>query len=232
MPIILLSGQQFSYLVERKSIRSLRLRLKSIDSFVISCPRLTPNFIISKFINEHADWIIHHTRHYQTAVKLSELTTLTILDNPYQIITTKTKTDSVVIYQEEQKIYTNTISISTTHLQSLYNRKLRPLAIKLIKQELKNLSTQFDFHHGLVSVRNQTSRFGSCSFHGNLSFNWQIIFFPKAIFRHILLHELTHLAIKDHSIKFWHQLSVYDPNSKENNHWLKKEPSKYMIFNS
>jgi predicted metal-dependent hydrolase len=230
MPNIRLSGLRFSYTVHRKSTKSLSLRLKSKCSFVVNCHFLTPNFFIVNFINSHTDWILKNASRLQTKTKITDLKKLTILDIDYQLIINKSARDSVVIYEDVQKIYINTVSLTPTHLRSLLDKKLRPLALKLIKTHLSLLSLKFNFKYNHVSVRNQTSRFGSCSSKGNLNFNWQIIFFPLDKFHHILLHELNHLSIKDHSKNFWHQLAVYDPNSHPNNLWLKKEGTKLMLF--
>lgn len=230
MPNILLSGHRFSYTVDRKVIRSLRLRLKSLDSFVVSCHFLTPNFVINKFINDHADWIVKNSHFIQPKKNINTLTNLSVLGVDYQLTITKSAHDSVVIYDDEHQIFINSTSLTSSHLKTLLDKKLRPLALKLIKTSLTELSVQFSFKYGHVSVRNQSSRYGSCSSRGNLNFNWQIIFFPPDKFRHILLHELTHLDIKNHSSKFWAQLSVYDPNSRTNNLWLKKEGNKHFLI--
>ena len=230
MPNILLSDRHFSFQIERKSIRSLRLRLRSPSSFIISCHPFTPHFIITKFIKDHANWIITNSRLYKTKKSLTSLNKLTILGVDYRLIINKSAHDSVVIFDDKCQIYVNTTIITSSHLRSLLDKKLRPHALKLIKSSLSDLSVQYGFKYGHVSVRNQTSRFGSCSSRGNLNFNWQIIFFPPDKFRHILLHELTHLAIKDHSSKFWAQLSLYDPHSRLNNLWLKHSGPKQFIL--
>ncbi|MDD4107013.1 MAG: M48 family metallopeptidase, partial [Candidatus Shapirobacteria bacterium] len=61
------------------------------------------------------------------------------------------------------------------------------------------------------------------------NFNWQIILFPVDKFEHVILHELTHLTVKNHSRAFWEQLGKYDSNWRENNQWLKKEGTKRFI---
>lgn len=229
MPNILLSGRRFSYEIERKSISSLRLRLKSPHSFIVSCHFLTPDFVVTKFINDHFDWIVKNSPLVKSKPSLSGLGKLSILGIDYRLVITKSAHDSVVIYHDVHQIFVNSTSLISFRLRILLDKKLRPLALKLITSTLSDLSSQFSFKYGHVSVRNQSSRFGSCSSRGNLNFNWQIIFFPPEKFRHILLHELTHLDIKDHSKKFWAQLSLYDPNSRLNNVWLKKEGTKHFV---
>ena len=141
-----------------------------------------------------------------------------------------TQNDSVVILESEQKIYANISKPTELHIKKILEKKLRPFALKLIKSELRQLSSQFSFEYNHVTVRNQSSRFGSCSSQGNLNFNWQIILFPVDKFRHILLHELNHLKIKNHSRTFWDQLAIYDPHTKSNNLWLKHYGTKYFLF--
>jgi len=101
MPNILLSGHSFNYEIERKSIRSLRLRLISQHSFIISCHYLTPNFIITKFINDHSAWIVKNSSKIQTKKSLSSLDKLSILGVDYQLIIAKSAHDSVVIYDSQ-----------------------------------------------------------------------------------------------------------------------------------
>jgi predicted metal-dependent hydrolase len=230
MESILIQGKKFTYKIKRKAISSIRLRLISINSFTVSCPSLTPGFIIQKFIQHNINWILDNSSKFKPKKRILKLKNLKILGLKYQLIFKKTQTDSVLIFPDEQKIYVNTSKFKSKHARPLLEKKLRPFASSLIKKELVNLSTEFGFKYNHVTVRNQSSRFGSCSSHGNLNFNWQIIFFPKSKFKHILLHELTHLKIKNHSSDFWRQLTVYDPKCKANNLWLKEKGTKRFIF--
>lgn len=230
MASIVLGQKKYSYQIVKKSISSIRLRLKSSRSFIISCPRLTPQFVINQFIKNNQDWIISHSSKISIKPKIKNLKKLSILGQEYQLEFIKTPRDSVIIYPDTKKIYANISNDSVSHIKNLLEKKLRPLALSLINNELTSLKKQFGFDYNHVTVRNQSSRYGSCSSRGNLNFNWQIIFFPIEQFRHILLHELTHLKIKNHSKNFWDQLTIYDPNCKANNLWLKKQGTKLFLF--
>jgi len=215
----------FSYQIKYKRISSLRLKITSYNNFTISAPYLTPKFIIEKFIRDHQDWIINHNPLPQA---LS--TNLAILNINYQLVIQKSHRDSLVIIDFEQKIYINTSVDSPAHIKKIIDQKLRVHALKLINHHLRQLKSFYGFKYQKVSIRNQSSRFGSCSSTGNLSFNWQIILFPYQVFQHILLHELTHTLHHNHSPCFWSQLAKYDPQFISHRYWLKKEASKYMIF--
>lgn len=230
METIVLSGKKFQYEIKHRNTTSLRLCLKNTDSFFVSCHRFTPKFLIEKFIRDNSSWIIEKSAKISPKLSLYSLENIHILDYDFQIVKSKSVRDWVIIDRNDQKIYLNVKSNSESHLRRLLSVHLKTFALSLIKNELDNLQKQFGFEFNRVSLKNQKTRFGSCSSKGNLNFNWQIIFFPPDKFRHILLHELTHLDIKNHSKKFWDQLNVYDPNSKINNRWLKDQGTKYLIF--
>ncbi len=230
MATIYLGQKKYSYSIIRKPISSLRLRLKTPRSFIVSCPRLTPEFVINRFIKKNQNWIVIHSQKVPAKKIYKNLKNLVILGEEYQLQFVKTQRDSVIVSVLDKKIYVNISKDSNKHIKLVLEKKLRPLALKIIKQELELFAKKYGFSYGNVVVRNQSSRFGSCSSRGNLNFNWQIIFFPLDKFRHILLHELNHLKIKNHSSVFWNQLVIYDPNCKPNNLWLKKEGTKYFLF--
>ncbi|MBP9817491.1 M48 family metallopeptidase [Candidatus Shapirobacteria bacterium] len=230
MPQITLNGISFDYTLTRKKIRSLSLRILSRDKFSVSTPWLTPQFVVNDFIKTHADWIITNSQKFTSKIPLKSLKSLQILDKSYELVITNSRSDSVVIFEDEQKIYANTTSETEPHLQSLFDKKFRPLALKLIREELSELKSKHDFNYGTVTVKNTSSRYGSCSSTNNLNFNWQIIFLPRPIFRHILLHELTHTIHHNHSYKFWLQLSKYDPDFVAHRQYLKTQAQKHFLI--
>lgn len=230
METIVLSGKKFQYEIKYRNTASLRLCLKNKNSLVIHCHRFAPKFLIEKFIRDHSGWIVEKSSKISLIPSVSLLENIKILDFDFQIIKSKSVRDWVIIDRNDQKIYLNTKFDSESHLKNLLSSHLKSFGLNLIKVELDNLKKKFGFEFNRVSLKNQKTRFGSCSSKGNLNFNWQIIFFPPEKFRHILLHELTHLDIKNHSKKFWDQLNIYDPNSKINNRWLKDQGTKYLIF--
>jgi predicted metal-dependent hydrolase len=67
-----------------------------------------------------------------------------------------------------------------------------------------------------VTVRNQSSRWGSCSTSRAISLNWRLILLPTDLQDYVILHELAHLRQMNHSRSFWKLLGSYDPNTKDN----------------
>ena len=85
------------------------------------------------------------------------------------------------------------------------------------------------FHHAQqhgadvrrVTVRNQRSRWGSCSRRGTISLNWRLLQTPPFVTDYIILHELMHLRQMNHSPAFWREVEQVCPDFREAERWLK-----------
>lgn len=230
MPSILLQGLSFNYDIKKSWRRSISLKLLSSTSFQVSVNHLTPQIIIDKFIHDHTNWILKNSSKVTTYPDLLNLPFISILDKNYQLIIIPSKADKITIDQINYTIDVFTKYLTQAHLKQVIGTHLKKHARHLIESEIKLLQTQYNFQFGRLSLRNQSTRFGSCSSTGNLNFNWQIIFFPYDKFCHIICHELAHLTHHNHSKSFWNLLALYDPNWKANNKWLKTNGHKYYII--
>jgi predicted metal-dependent hydrolase len=76
-----------------------------------------------------------------------------------------------------------------------------------------------------VSVRNQRSRWGSCSARGTVSLNWRLVRTPDNVRDYIILHELAHLREMNHSDRFWARVAETCPGWREAERWLKRHGS-------
>lgn len=76
-----------------------------------------------------------------------------------------------------------------------------------------------------VSVRNQRSRWGSCSTTGTISLNWRLVQTPEFVRDYIIYHELMHLREMNHSSRFWARVEEVCPGWREAEHWLKRNGS-------
>jgi predicted metal-dependent hydrolase len=83
--------------------------------------------------------------------------------------------------------------------------------------------TNVDVKH--VTVRNQRSRWGSCSAGGTISLNWRLVQTPEPVRDYILYHELMHLREMNHSDRFWARVAQVCPWWRESERWLKRHGS-------
>lgn len=77
--------------------------------------------------------------------------------------------------------------------------------------------------YGRITIRNQRTRWGSCSGKGNLNFNCLLMLTPPEVIDYVVVHELCHRKEMNHSKAFWREVEKVPPNYRESVRWLKKE---------
>ncbi len=90
--------------------------------------------------------------------------------------------------------------------------ELKEKARVLVSERLVYWNKHYNFKYGRVSIRNQRSRWGSCSSKGNLNFNFRIVTLPPHLADYLIVHELCHLGQMNHSQKFWDLVGETLPN--------------------
>lgn len=71
-----------------------------------------------------------------------------------------------------------------------------------------------------ITLRDQKTRWGSCSSLGNINYNWRIIMAPPRVADYLIIHELCHMLVPNHSAKFWEQVVRFAPDYQECRKWL------------
>ncbi len=108
-------------------------------------------------------------------------------------------------------------------------RHLRQLAAHELPKRTLELAAQHQLAVKRVSVRNQRSRWGSCSRRGTLSLNWRLIQTPAFVRDYIIWHELAHLKEMNHSEHFWKEVERLCPTYAEAERWLKLNGRGYLL---
>ncbi len=109
------------------------------------------------------------------------------------------------------------------HVSQQYSEtKINTAAAKLmLMQHLLKLAAQYGFAVNKVSIRNQKTRWGSCSSVNNISLNIKLAALPRDLVHYVLCHELVHTRIKNHGPQFWQELEKYVPNARKVNKQLR-----------
>lgn len=99
---------------------------------------------------------------------------------------------------------------------------LRRLAERELPLRVMELAARHELTVRRVTVRNQRSRWGSCSRRAAISLNWRLIQAPPFVCDYIILHELMHLREMNHSSRFWHHVEKVCPDYRSAEQWLKQ----------
>lgn len=81
--------------------------------------------------------------------------------------------------------------------------KLKEYARQFVNERIEKYNEYYGFKYNKIAIRNQKTRWGSCSSKGNLNFNYKVVLLPKRHADYIIVHELCHLKEFNHSKRFW-----------------------------
>lgn len=95
-------------------------------------------------------------------------------------------------------------------------------ALQIIPKRVAYFAPQIGVTYGRITIRNQRTRWGSCSGKGNLNFNCLLMLTPPEIIDYVVVHELCHRKQMNHSPAFWAEVEKIIPDYKERRLWLKK----------
>jgi hypothetical protein len=99
-----------------------------------------------------------------------------------------------------------------------YKKKSR----EYIEKTVKRYSQVLGLNPGGIRISDALCRWGSCSSNNNLSFSWRLIMAPCSVIDYVVVHELTHMKEKNHSMRFWGLVVKIIPDYKNQRQWLKE----------
>lgn len=131
------------------------------------------------------------------------------------------------------------------HLQAVYERQQQMSQIKsltieeiheLVNQALDVIPKRVAYFaeivgvtYGRITIRNQKSRWGSCSGKGNLNFNCLLMLAPTDVLDYVVVHELCHRKEMNHSPKFWAEVRKVMPDYEKQKLWMKEHGNEIMM---
>jgi predicted metal-dependent hydrolase len=105
-------------------------------------------------------------------------------------------------------------------------RAARELVTMLADEEAEALGVSFK----RIEIRDQRTRWGSCSPKGTLSFNWRLALAPFEVLDYVVVHELCHLREPNHSARFWRLVADRRPGWREQRAWLREHGAELLAF--
>lgn len=110
-------------------------------------------------------------------------------------------------------------------IEDLYRDEVRKLISRKIDSYIEEINGEFN----QIYVRDQRTRWGSCSSKQNLNFNWRLLLAPEHVLEYVIVHELVHLEVKDHNDEFWSKVRSLYPDYLESNRWLEENSPKLVL---
>ena len=105
-------------------------------------------------------------------------------------------------------------------VRAALKQALSKRALARIRERLETYAPRIGVDFGRVTIRDQRSRWGSCSAKGNLNFNWKLIMAPPEVLDYVVIHELCHRIEFNHSPRFWGLVRAQMPEYEDWKKWL------------
>jgi len=211
-----------NFTTSRRS-RSIRLSVKSDGEVVVTMPSEALSNEAIRFVESKVGWILKQKS------KIRKQSTLFSPESNFQ---TRFHRLSITI-GNTQKLYNRIgngivqivipehVDYKSPEIQEFIKRTLidvmRYEAKHYLPVRLKELADRHGFRFNRVSVKNASTRWGSCSSANNINLNLHLMRVPDHLIDYVLLHELVHTVVKNHGEKFWLLLEQCYPNCREAN---------------
>lgn len=225
----LYQGEFYEYTVVRSKRKTFAISVGPDKGIVVKIPLYFPAADVEKLVMEKAEWIaekyiqmkeqqkdkpIHHFesgeifQYRGTGLALN----LIINSSRKRIMVKKQAGTLLVVAPFAEK----------TVIKDAVEKWYRERAREVITDKVTYFQQFIEKPVGEIRIKEQKSRWGSCSSQGNLNFNWKIVMAPDEIIDYLVVHELCHRLHMNHSKEFWDSVGKIIPDYKQREKWLKE----------
>jgi len=205
--------------------RRLTLRVShSARAVVLTIPRYTDVREADRFLTKSLDWIRERLEGVPDAVPFADGAVVPLRGNGHIVAFAGRRRGHAVVEIEEGRAN----GLPRLVVSGAEEHGARRLRDWLIGEARRDLEERVDVHArrlGLVAkriaVRDQKSRWGSCTSDGQLSFSWRLVLAPPLVLDYVAAHEVAHLAEMNHGPRFWKLVQQTMPQLEEAKHWLR-----------
>lgn len=197
--------------------KRLIIRVKPYDGVRITVPDGMSFRSATDFVEKKKEWILQHLRKLQDSEQQNALfyDGTTGLRTRFHRLAARASNAHgfhvLFAQQEVSAFYPAHLGLDhpdvQAFLKSAFIETLRREARCYLPNRLSELARQHGFQYRRVFIKNQRTRWGSCSERNNINLNLQLMRLPDDLIDHVLLHELVHTEIKNHSPAFWNRLN-------------------------
>src|SRR5437773_635016 len=209
-------------LVRNPRARRYVLRLRPDGSARVTIPRGGSAMEARRFAERNKDWLEREVRRLATRSSLPNKWLIgaeVLFRGELVKIEAGVNGDSGRIRLGDEVI---NVADAAADLRPAVEHHLWRLATKQLPPRVLELATAHQAAVRRITVRNQRSRWGSCSRRGTISLNWRLIQAPQFVCDYLILHELSHLKQMNHSTLFWREVERVCPDYEAAERWLKQ----------
>jgi predicted metal-dependent hydrolase len=212
----------------RISPRAHRLALRidaQAEAIELVLPRRTSIARALSFIEENRPWLEKRITALPPRTVLAEGETVPILGVEHVIRRVARGRDHKFVWLEDGDIK---VAAEPDQIARKIVEFLKERARHEFHRRSARLAESIGRQVGRITVRDTTTRWGSCSANGNLAFSWRLIMAPEAVLHYVVAHEVAHLAEMNHGPRFWRLVEKLAPGADRQREWLNRYRSKLL----
>lgn len=223
-----LDNQIVSYTVKRSAeARYVRLEIRLDTGLTLVIPRTYNPSQISALLEKKKRWILSKLARFRQSPgfpaerELKDNDTIPYLGRDLEIKISPQNRNINNMEIEGNRLIIN-LPGQNHQLGLMIVQWYKRQAAEIIGEKVEKLSAKFGLAYNRLSIRSQRTRWGSCSYDGNLNFNWKLIMAPEPVVDYVVIHELMHLEEMNHTSKFWKLVAELCPRWREHKKWLRE----------
>lgn len=204
-----------------KKVKRITLKVDYTLKVKVICPKYCSKQEIQLFVAQKQKWIQKQIAYFKN-LNYKEIVLqsdeILVFGSAYRYVYTPELTGKTQFNHDIKTIYTANPLLQKKVLVEWYHK----LANLFLTERVQKLAEQHQFTYNKISVRNQKTRWGSCSSNKNISLNWKLIKTPLWVIDYVILHELAHTIHLNHAQDFWNLVAQICPYYKQAEEWLKQ----------
>jgi predicted metal-dependent hydrolase len=208
-----------NYILIKKEIRHARIRVSEDGVVRVLVPSSFTNEDIDALLEKKSKWIAKHKKFFDEKSKIRlQRNQILLYGNRYNYFYDSTWEHKILIDHDHK-----TVRAKRGLLDPVIQKKwFKGLAKYYFSKRVEELSVQLNFRYNRLFIRNQRKKWGNCSKEKNISLNWKLIKAPQFVSDYLIVHELVHTTVMNHTARFWTILKSHYPDYKAAINWLDK----------
>ncbi len=208
-----------NYILIQKDVMHARLRVSEDSRIRIIIPLTFSQEDVNSLLIKKQGWIDKKLKFFKGMTKINlQRNQLLLFGNRYNYFYDSAYEYKVIVDHEHKTIKAKRNLLDTRIQKKWMTETAKSFLLTRTEVLAENLSIEFN----RLYIRSQKTKLGNCSKEKNISLNWRLIKSPMFVIDYLIIHELTHTIVMNHTIKFWTMLKSYYPEYKDAIRWLEK----------
>lgn len=220
-------------LYKRRGTRSIRIRLRDDGTVRVTLPLWSSYRAALAFVEQHSDWIVKSRTRLKPIVdgaRIGDSHTVVFVPAHNGATQLRTRLSDTTITVRVPSNMTVEEAAESEQVHKAAIRALKRQAEAYLPQRTRALAKKHHFNISDVRVKPMRSRWGSCSSVGVITLNIYLMQLPVEYRDYVIIHELVHTKVPNHSATFWSAVAKFVPNVKEVKKTMKAMPTQVTPF--